>query len=478
MADDRNTARREFLKTGAGLALGAGALLRPERALGANDRVRIGVCGLRGRGFDHIKGYSKIPGVEIVAVCDVDDNVTAKRVGDMEKMGLPKPRTYVDFRKMIEDRSIDAVSVATPNHWHSLMGIWACQAGKDLYLEKPCSHNWWEGRQLVAAVNKYGRIAQHGTQCRSSAGIREAIGHMRDGLIGDVYLARGLCYKWRGTIGHTPVEPVPPGVDYDLWLGPAPERPFTRNRFHYNWHWFWDTGNGDIGNQGPHEMDVARWGLGVTYPTKASAIGGHFLFDDDQQTPNVLSCAFEFDSPDGKRRMLEFEVRGWITNHEAGIGVKSPGGHTGIPPAGLTPDRPQTAAAKQPHLGPVSGMPETIGNIFYGRKGYLAVHEYTSYESYLGDHLEPGPKGHGGEHHFENFIDCVRSRNAEALHAPMEEGHISVTLVHLANASYRLGRSLHFDPETQRVIGDEEANALLRDGPRGYRAPYTVPEHV
>src|SRR5690348_3590626 len=269
MSKELEVNRRDFLKstakTGAGLAAlgGISFITNPGRIFGANDRVRVAVCGIRGQGFVHVREYSKMPNVEIAAVCDVDDNVIAERLGQMDKMKIPKPQTYNDVRKLLEDKSIDAISIATPNHWHSLMGIWGCQAGKDVYVEKPCSHNWWEGSQLVAAAKKYDRIVQHGTNSRSGEAIIEAVKKMREGLIGEVYLSRGLCYKWRDTIGHAPEQPVPAGVHYDLWTGPAPLKPFTKNRFHYNWHWIWDTGNGDIGNQGIHEMDVARWGLGV-----------------------------------------------------------------------------------------------------------------------------------------------------------------------------------------------------------------------
>jgi predicted dehydrogenase len=461
--------RRDFLKAGAGIAALSG--MAPQSVLGANDRVRIAVIGLRGRGFDHIKTYRQLEGVEIAALCDVDESVMAARLADMDKFGLPKPKTFVDYRKVLEDKSIDAVSIATPNHWHALMGIWACQAGKDAYVEKPCSHNWWEGKQLVAAANRYNRIVQHGTQSRSSIGAREAIDHLRSGLVGDVYLSRGLCYKWRDTIGRRPVTPPPAGVNYDLWLGPAPDRGFTRNRFHYNWHWFWDTGNGDLGNQGIHEVDTARWGLGVKFPNRVSAMGGHFMFDDDQETPNVLNCAFQFDVPGG-RRMLEFEVRHWSTNHEATIGTW---GASTLPPAGLNVAAKPAAG---PSLGPASGKPGTIGNVFYGPKGYLAIQEYETYKSWLGEREEPGPAGHGKEHNFANFIDCVRSRKRDQLNAPVEEGHISCTLVHLANVSYRLGRSLQFDPETEQVIGDSEANQMLREEGRGYRPGFEIPESL
>src|SRR6266853_1133560 len=241
--------RRDFLKAGATAA----AMLQTKNAVGANDRVRVAVVGLRGRGFDHIKNYHQIPEVEIAAICDIDENVTRMRLGDLEKLGAPKPKTYVDYRKLLEDKSIDAVSIATPNHWHSLMGIWACQAGKDVYVEKPCSHNIFEGRKLVEASQQYNRIVQHGTNSRSGVAVREAVQKMREGVIGDVYMARGLCFKWRDTIGHTPEEAVPAGVHYDLWTGPAPLQPFTRNHFHYNWHWFWNYGNGEVGNQAIHE---------------------------------------------------------------------------------------------------------------------------------------------------------------------------------------------------------------------------------
>jgi len=458
--------RREFLKTSAtgaaGLAVGSrlGAFASSRRA-GANDRVRVAICGLHGRGQDHIQGYSALNNVEIAALCDIDESVLRERLAELSKAGS-QPKTYVDVRKLLEDKSIDAISIATPNHWHSLMAIWGCQAGKDVYVEKPCSHNLWEGRQLVRAADKYGRMVQHGTQSRSLPPVMEAVSKIREGLLGDLYLSRGLCYKWRDTIGHTPVQPVPAGVDYDLWTGPAPQRPFTRNHFHYNWHWFWDYGNGDVGNQGVHQMDIARWGLGLGFPNRISAVGGHFMFDDDQQTPNTLNCAFEYDLPGGKRAMLEFEVRHWISNHEAMIGAGSEAAES----------------AEHPQLGPNAGTHNTVGNIFYGSKGYLAISD-GGYRSWLGKEQQAGPSaGESPEDHFANFVSCVISRKKEDLRAPIEEGHISAGLIHLANASYRLGRTLVFDPETEQVKGDEEANRLLRDGDRGYRPPFVVPHQV
>jgi predicted dehydrogenase len=466
--ENNHESAKDILAKVSGVASLAGIsfIAQPARVFGANDRVRVAIVGIRGQGFTHVEEYRQLPNVEVAAVCDVDQNIMAGRLRDMELMALPAPQTYTDVRKLLEDKSVDAISIATPNHWHSLIGIWGCQAGKDVYIEKPCCHNWWEGHQLVRAAKKYGRMVQHGTNCRSDGGIMEGIQKIREGLIGDVYLSRGLCFNHRNSIGKAPTEAVPAGVDYDLWTGPAPMHPFTRNRFHYNWHWFWDTGNGDIGNQGIHQMDVARWGLGVKFPNRVSAIGGHFMFDDDQETPNVLNAAFEFDLPDGKRKMLEFEVRHWITNHEAdintlGFGIEIPGF--------LGPPRK--------HEERMHGPFGTVGNIFYGSKGYMAMNNEgaPSYRTWLDEDQHYGPTGTRGGTNWGNFIDCVRSRKYEDLNAPIEEGYISCTLVHLANASYRLGRSLVFNPETESVESDDEANNMLRGT---YRAPYTVPEEV
>ncbi len=484
--------RRSFMKTsGEIISAGAATLALGGRVLGANDRVRIAICGTRGRGKDHIRGFAKVQGAEIAALCDVDERVLNQRLKDVEDLGKPRPKAYTDIRKLLEDKEIDAITIATPNHWHSLMGIWACQAGKDVYVEKPCSHDPFEGRQLVRAVKKYNRICQHGSQSRSNPGMIEAIQGLHDGVIGDVYMARALCYKWRGTIGHATAETIPDGVHYDLWTGPAPLKPFTKNRFHYNWHWIWDTGNGEIGNQAIHEIDIARWGLGVRFPTMVSAMGGHFLFDDDQETPNVLNATYYFDEPNGKRKMMELEIRPWITNHEAEIGTgayKS----SGIPAAGLgapAPAPPAAAApapapaAKRPPdplagigpVGPVDAKTNTIGNLFYGSNGYLGIDGYDAYKTWLTDKVKPGPSATASGDHFANFIDCVRSRNAQDIHSPIEEAHISTTLVHLANVSYRLGRVLRFDPVKEQVIGDDEANRMLRGK---YRPPFVVPDDV
>ena len=410
-----------------------------------NDTVRIACVGLNGRGKSHMQAFTSLPNVDLVALCDVDDAVMAKASKFVTEKRGKAPVAYSDLRKMLEDKSIDAISIATPNHLHTLQMVWACEAGKDVYVEKPCSHDMFEAKQIVGAARKYNRIVQQGSQSRSNLALQEAVQKMRDGVIGDVYHARGLCYKWRNTIGRKPDEAAPAGVDYDLWLGPAPKRAFSQNRFHYNWHWNWEYGNGDLGNQGIHEVDIARWGLGVKYPTKVSAIGGHFMFDDDQDTPNTLAASFEFNEG-GKKKMMTFDVRHWVTNQEADI-----------------------------HEFDKSVKSNSIGNLFYGSNGYLAIDGYTKYWSYLGKEQEAGPARKDGGDHFANFITAVRSRNRGELNAEIEEGAVSTTLVHLANISYKVGRSIHFDAASYSCTGDKEATAMFR---REYRKPFVVPQFV
>ncbi len=446
--------RRDFVKTSASVAAVGTLGFNVTNYAGApSDTVRLAVVGLKGRGANHTQGFSALPNVEVAALCDVDESLFDRHIKQIEKAGKSKPAIFKDFRKLLEDKNIDAISIATPNHWHSLMTIWALQAGKDVYVEKPMSHTYWEGKQVVAAAKKYGKVVQHGSQTRSNVAAREAIDKLcKENLLGDVYYTRALCYKWRDTIGKKPDGPVPAGVDYDLWTGPAPKRPFNENRFHYNWHWNWDYGNGDIGNQGIHEIDISRWGLGVTLPTKVSAMGGHFMFDDDQNTPNTMIASFEFDKG-GKKAIMVAEVRHWMSNNEAGIS-----------------DSPELK------MGTGGGRGgNTIGNIFYGSKGYLVIEGYNKYTTFMGKNQEPGPSRTGRDNHWANFIDVVRSRKKEDLNAPIEEGHYSCALMHLANISYRLGRSLNFDPKTETIIGDKEAQAMMK---RQYRAPFVVPEKV
>ncbi|MGC8642343.1 MAG: Gfo/Idh/MocA family protein [Isosphaeraceae bacterium] len=437
--------RRRFLHDTAALAATLAAL--PSRATvaasedtdasdtkpaGPNDVLRVAVVGVRGRGMDHIDGFSHQKDVRITAICDIDQNVIGPATRYIEKRYGSPPRYYQDIRKLLENKEIDAISVATTNHWHALATVWACQAGKDVYVEKPVSHNVTEGRRMVEAARKYKRIVQAGTQLRSHKGIQDAMAFIHSGKLGKVYMAKGLCYKPRGSIGHKPDGPVPPGVDYDIWLGPAPQRPFNPNRFHYNWHWFWDYGNGDLGNQGIHQMDLARWGLGKhEFPRAAIASGGRFGYSDDGQTPNTLHVGFEYDDCE-----LQFEVRGLPTNDE--LKVK-------------------------------------IGDIFYGTEGILAVTSYTNWQTYFGHKLEPGPKGGGGGDHFANFVKAVRARDHELLHGDIEEGHLSSAYCHLGNIAYRLGRKLHINPSTESFVNDHEANAMLT---RDYRHPFVVPSKV
>jgi predicted dehydrogenase len=424
--------RRSFLKSS---VLTAAAVSLPARlraaADGANGDIRIAVIGFHGRGQEHIKSYTKLSGVRIVGLCDVDKEVLDKGVAELKTKGHDA-EGYTDLRKLLENKDIDAVSIATPNHWHSLATIWACQAGKDVYVEKPVSHNIFEGRKMVEAARKYNRIVQTGTQCRSHKGIQDAVAFLRSGKLGQVYMARGLCYKWRPSIGNKPDSAVPDGLDYNLWTGPAEMKPFNANRLHYNWHWFWNTGNGDLGNQGIHQMDIARWGLGKTeFPKAVQASGGRFGYKDDGETPNTETVTFDFDDS-----LLEFEVRGLPTNEEAGA---------------------------------------KVGDVFYGSEGVLAITSYYDWQTYFGQKMEKGPGGKGSGDHFRNFLTAVKARDRKLLAADIEEGHLSSAYCHLGNIAYRLGRKLHINPSTESFVNDSAADAMLT---REYRAPFVVPEKV
>ena len=435
---NEDISRRTFLKgsTGAVAATMAAPMILSENAKGANDKIRVAVLGMNGRGKSHVKGFMALENVEVATLCDPDMDVLKKRQTEFKETYDKKVKIVQDLRKVNDDKNIDVVSIATCNHWHSLATIWACQAGKDVYVEKPASHNIWEGRKMVEAATKYDRIVQNGVQLRSSPALQEAVQHLRDGLIGDVYMARGLVFRWRADIGDKGFEPVPDGLDYDLWLGPAQERPFTRNLVHYNWHWHWDFGNGDVGNQGIHETDMCMWGLDVGLPEKITAMGGKFLWDDCKETPEVLTSTYLY--PDEKK-MLQFEVRHWNTNYEDGV---------------------------------------KVGNIFYGKDGYMLIKGYSKYETYLSvgrEKYEPGPSGDQGGDHYANFIDAVRAHDKSILNGPVETAHLSSALAHLGNISYRLGRQLDFNPSQERFVNDDEANAMLK---RKYRKPYVVPNRV
>lgn len=434
MKEKNQETRRNFIKkSAAASALLAVPSIIPAHAFGANDRINAAVLGVNGRGKSHIEGLMAQKNVQITTLVDPDLNIAGERAKDFEKKYGQKVNIVQDMRKVFDNKDIHVVTVATPNHWHSLATIWACQAGKDVYVEKPGSHNIREGRKMVEAVHKYDRIVQHGVQLRSSVAIREAIQLLRDGYIGKVYMARGLVFRNRPDIGNKQMEPVPAGLDYDLWTGPAPKRPFTKNLVHYNWHWHWDYGNGDVGNQGIHETDLCMWGLNVGLPSKITAMGGKFLWDDCKETPEVLSSVYHYPE---EKKIIQFEVRPWYTNAEDG---------------------------------------STVGNIFYGDKGYMVIKGYDTYETYLGDKKEPGKKGKEGGDHFKNFIDAVRAHDSSMLNGPVESAHLSSALAHLGNIAYRTGRVLTFNPQSESFVNDPEADRMLS---RNYRAPYIVPENV
>ena len=410
----------------------------PKEVFGANDRIRVAVLGVNGRGNNHVEEIMKLPNVVVATLCDPDMNILKDKAKAFEEKYKQKVAIEQDFRKVYDDKNIDAVTLATPNHWHALQSVYACQAGKDVYVEKPATHNVSEGRKLIEAAYKYNRIVQHGVQLRSSVAIREAIQHLRDGLIGRVYMARGLVYRWRPDIGNKGVSNLPEGLNYDLWCGPAPMAPFTRNLVHYNWHWHWNYGNGDVGNQGIHETDLCMWGLDVGLPERITSMGGKFLWDDCKEVPEIQTSIYHYPK---ERKIIQFEVRNWCTNLEDGAGV---------------------------------------GNIFYGDKGYLVVNGYGTYATYLGEKREKGPaRSEGGELglHFANWFDAIRKRDMSIQNGPVETGHLSSALAHLGNISYRLGRQLDFDPVAERFFGfgSEDANNMLS---RQYRAPYLMPEKI
>ncbi len=436
--------RRKFLSS-TGVTAAALTAAQYSRVLGANERLQTAVIGVNGRGKSHIRAAAESPGMQVAAVVDIDQTVAEKAAAYAKQYQPEAPREYRDLRDMLGSKDIDVVTVATTNHWHALATIWSVQAGKDVYCEKPASHNVWEGRKMVEAARKYGRMVQIGHQSRSTPAVIEAIQRLREGVIGDVYMAKGLCYKRRKSIGSAAVSAAPPGVDYDIWLGPARPSEFKRNRFHYNWHWHWAFGNGDIGNQGVHQMDVARWGLGIDHlPEHAHSAGGHYVYDDDQETPNTQHATLDYGG-----RMLQFEVRGLITGGECRL------------------------------LEDTGNGSHTIGVLFFGSDGFLTI-SGRGYRTYLGEKRIPGPTMEPtGENitalHFENFRKAITSRRTSDLNCDVLEGHLSAALCHLANISYRTGDKLLFDAEKERFVGNFGANTLLT---RDYREPWVVPAEV
>ncbi len=440
----KRISRRDFLKRTAQTAAGVAAtitFLPKGLAQGANETIGVAVMGIHGRGMSHINEFIKIKQARVVALVDPDRSLFDSRCKMVEDKQGDRPKCYEDIRDALADKNVDAVSIATPDHWHALGTIWACQAGKDVYVEKPCSWCIREGRKMVEAAEKYKRIVQVGTQSRSNPKVRNAIARLWAGQIGKLYMARGLCYKPRRSIGIKGTAEPPPHLNWNLWLGPAQERPYMPNFVHYNWHWFWDFGTTDLGNQGVHQMDIARWGLRKGLPVKVHCVGGRFGYKDEGETPNTQVATYEYE--DGT--LLVFEVRGLPTNDEAGA---------------------------------------KIGDLFYGAEGWMSSGEgYQPRIGYDGkgkakseSELKLDPVGGNGDsNHFQNFINCVISRRREDLNADILEGHLSAALCHLGNISYRLGRKLTFDPKTETFPGDDEANKLLT---RDYREPFVVPDEV
>jgi len=441
--------RRVFLSKTAAASIALA--VRPTRAhaqRSANDTVNVAILGLRGdnqghptwtsrgRGLDHYEHLSSIKNVRITHIVDIDERhfKTSLPFAKEKWGGDPTPET--DFRRVLDNRDVDAVTIAAPDHWHALMTILACQAGKDVYVEKPISHNIVEGGRMIETAHRTNRVVQVGTQRRSSPLLTRSVQFLRDGGLGDVYGCKAVIYRPRDPIGVVADSSVPSGVHYDLWLGPAPERTFNENHFHYNWHWFWEYGTGDLGNTAVHTLDAARWLLGKQeHPRSVYCSGGlhEAGVPTDQKTPNTQVVSYQY--ADGTE--LHCDLRNWF-----------------------------------------SGPPEGEGLYIFGSKGWMKVGDDKT-QVYFGRKNEPGPTlttdegDDTGQPHFENFIDCVRSRQAEHLKAPLADGHLSSTLCHLGNISYRVGRSLKFDGTTERFVGDEEADQLLG---RSYRAPYVLPD--
>ncbi|MCJ7447705.1 MAG: Gfo/Idh/MocA family oxidoreductase [Bacteroidales bacterium] len=451
------TNRRDFIKKSAlgtaAIAIGGMKLnAKSYKSIqGANDRVTVAVIGIGGQGGTHINSFCGLKdkkNVRLKTICDADEKFFPERIKTVQSRTGETPVTVWDMRRVLEDKEIDAVSFAVPNFWHALGTIWACQAGKHVYVEKPATHNVFEGRKMVEAARKYNVRVQTGMQNRSIPGVIEAIKFLHNGGIGEVFMAKGLCYKPRDSFGIAKDGEPPSTLHYDYWLGPCQWRPYNEKRVHYNWHWHWDTGGGDTANQGPHQFDIARWGLNKNeHPVTIYSMGNIFGINPaecSQETPNTQTSLFKY--KDGK--ILEFETRGRYTNDEGDLGVR-------------------------------------IGNLFYGTEGYMEIDGGT-WKAYRKRENKPfagsdvGEKSTdptfmappGGSNHYGNFIDAIRSGKNEDLHADILDGYMSAALPALANISYRVGRELIFDGAKEKFVKDKEADKLLT---RVYRKPYMVP---
>ena len=452
------------------------------RVLGANDTIRMAVAGIHGRGGSHIGSFAGMDKVQVTHLVDPDSSLFAGRSEAIKKRGNNTPKCFQDIRKALEDKDLDAVSIASTNHWHSLLTFWSCQAGKDVYVEKPCSHNVFEGRQCVEAARKYKCIVQHGTQQRSSGSRAGEMAAIHSGKYGKLLVSKAYCCKPRWSIGFKEPKDPPATLDFNLWLGPAPVQPYHENLVHYNWHWFWDTGNGDMGNQGVHEMDVARWAIkDSTLPKSVVSMGGRWVngedYKDQGQTPNMELCVFDYGET-----LLVFETRGLVAKKKE--------------------------------------FPFKVGNEFYTTEGVVRGGKFTPKQGgkTFEVEVEPIHVTDGGT--FGSFINCVRSRKVEEVNGEIQQAHYSAALCHLGNISYRLGRQvpfsqkatgfpenpevqeslttiqenlkvaldmdlskasyqlgpkLQFDPAAEKFIGNAEADKLLT---REYREPFVVTESV
>ena len=415
--------RRDFVKTSvaAMASITIAGTKSSGRVLGANDAVRVAVVGLNGRGSAHVAAYDRMDGVEIRYLVDPDTRTFARRVEQIQNGAAP--RTVQDVRRALEDRNVDAISVATPNHWHALMTVWGAQAGKHVYVEKPASHNVKEGRIALEMARRHNVIVQHGTQSRSDSAWINTIAAIQSGRYGRLLVSRGLVYKRRATIGTRPTTKPPAEVDFNLWTGPAQQTAFHTNLIHYNWHWFWAFGNGDIGNQGVHQMDIARWAIpNATLPTSVVCVGGRFGYTDQGETPNTQIAFMDF----GQTKLI-FEVRGLVT-------------------------------------GNYRGTRNGSNNAFHLEQGVIIDHRFYPGGGEASEAIPQmnAPRGPGGGNHFANFIAAVRSGRRADLNADIENGHYSSALCHLANISYRLGENVAFSPRTGAFGDNAAANETLQ----------------
>ncbi len=422
--------RRVILQQmGVATAAVIGAAARPRRAVAADQKAVVGFIGCGGMGTNHLKMLAQRKDATLTYICDPDAQRLAAAAKAVEQTGGGSPKMVKDLRRVLDDKAVDAVWIATPDHWHGPAAILAAQAGKHVYVEKPCSHNIREGRLMVQAARRYKRIIQVGTQSRSSKNLADAVQSLREGLIGKVLVAKAVNSQKRAHIGRAQPSQPPPQLDYDLWLGPAPLTPYQPNLLHYNWHWFYNFGTGDMGNDGVHELDIARWGLGVeTHPTLATGYGSKLHFDDDQQFPDTQYVSFEYPTTaaDGKKKLLVYEQRLWSPHHQEGF---------------------------------------ENGNIFYGTDGFMLLSKSQGWKAFKGNRLvKESPGGVSLTDHHSHFLDAIRSGTAP--NADIEIGHLSATLVHLGNIVARTGRAFRFDPASEHISSDTEADTLTH---REYR---------